>query len=143
MDLELETFFLNTTQLEVFLISCIVGVVIGIIYDVFRIFRIVIPHNSILVFIEDIILSIMYGVFIVCFAFALMRGQIRFFFLIGNFIGFILWFFTIGSVISKTALRLKLYILKLFKALIFPIRKLIHFFRIIKKKLKIHKKILD
>ena len=143
MDLELETFFLNTTQLEVFLISCIVGLVIGLIYDVFRVFRIVIPHNAILVFIEDIILSIMYGVFIVCFAFALMRGQIRFFFLIGNFIGFILWFFTIGSVISKTALRLKLYILKLFKALIFPIRKLIRFFGIIKKKLKIHKKILD
>lgn len=136
MDLDLETFFLNSTQLETFLISCLVGLVIGLIYDVFRVFRIVIPHNVTLVFIEDTLLLTSYGIFIMCFAFALMRGQIRLFFMIGNAIGFILWFFTVGSVIVGTAKRLKLYILKFFKILAYPIRKIIQLLGDIKKKVE-------
>lgn len=136
MDLDLETFFLNSTQLQAFLISCVVGLLFGLIYDVFRVFRIVIPHNSILVAIEDIILLTAYGIFTICFAFSIMRGQIRFFFLVGNFIGFILWYLTIGSVIIKTALRLKGYILKVIDLILTPIKKISTLLVKVKKKLK-------
>lgn len=134
--MELETFFSIDTQIEVFLMSCVVGIVLGAIYDVFRIFRIIIPHMNILTAIEDIILLSLYGIFLMCFAFSLMRGQIRFFFIVGNFLGFMLWFFTMGSIINKVANRLKKYILILAKWIIYPFKKIRIIINSLKKKYK-------
>lgn len=128
---DLESFFTANTQLEVFLISCGVGLVLGLIYDIFRIVRITIPHTNLLVAIEDLIMFICYGIFLMCFAFSLMRGQIRFFFVLGNFLGFVLWFFTLGNVLVRVAYRIKTYILKFVNLITYPIKKI---FGIIKKK---------
>lgn len=136
MDMDLETFFTASTQIEVFLISCVVGIVLGIIYDIFRVFRIVIPHSNILTNLEDVILISAYGIFLMCFAFSLMRGQIRFFFIVGNFLGFILWFFTLGSIIIRVANRIKGYLLKAIKIVTYPIRRLLDFLTTMKKKVK-------
>jgi hypothetical protein len=136
MDLDLETFFLNGTQLQTFWLSCVVGVVIGMVYDVFRIFRVIIPHNDLLLAIEDIVLMTAYGIFTICFAFALMRGQIRFFFVMGNLIGFILWYFTLGNVIIQTVKRLRSYIIKFINLVTLPIRKILHAIYTLKKNLK-------
>ena len=140
MYLDLETFFTASTQLEVFLISCGIGVILGLIYDIFRIVRITIPHTDILVAIEDLLLFICYGIFLMCFAFSLMRGQIRFFFVIGNALGFLIWFFTIGNIVVKVAYRIKRYILKFISILTYPIKR---FFKFIKKKVKKSSKTLD
>ncbi|MCD7800341.1 MAG: spore cortex biosynthesis protein YabQ [Ruminococcus sp.] len=121
----LESFFTANTQLEVFLISCGIGVLLGLIYDIFRIVRITIPHSDLLVAIEDVLLLICYGIFLMCFAFSLMRGQIRFFFIMGNLLGFLIWFFTIGNIIVKVAYRIKGYILKLIGIFTYPIKKIL------------------
>lgn len=133
MYLDLETFFTVNTQLEVFLISCGIGVILGLIYDIFRIVRITIPHTDLLVAIEDILLFICYGIFLMCFAFSLMRGQIRFFFVIGNALGFLIWFFTVGNIVVKVAYRIKRYILKFISIFTYPIKKI---FKTLKKKVK-------
>lgn len=141
--MDLETFFTASTQIEVFLISCVVGIALGIVYDIFRILRIIVPHNNVLTNLEDIILISAYGIFLMCFAFSLMRGQIRFFFIVGNFLGFILWFFTLGNIVIRVTNRIKEYILKGIKMVTYPIRRLIQFFINMKKKVKNPKKTLD
>ncbi len=50
-----ETFFSVSEELVLFGISCLAGAVIGVFYDVFRVIRIIFPHNAVLVTIEDII----------------------------------------------------------------------------------------
>jgi spore cortex biosynthesis protein YabQ len=140
---DLETFFTVDTQLEVFLISCGVGVVLGIIYDIFRLFRIVLPHPDVLTAIEDILYLTAYGIFLMCFAFSLMRGQIRFFFIVGNALGFVLWFFTVGSVLNRVAYRLKKYILTFCSWVAYPFRKFWAILLSFKKSIKNHQKTLD
>ncbi len=134
--MELETFFTAKTQLEVFLISCGVGLVLGLIYDIFRVFRIVVPHTNLLVAIEDVILITLYSVFTMCFAFSLMRGQIRVFFLVGNALGFTVWLLTIGSIVVKTVNRIKSYIMAVFNILKLPFKQVKILILRLKKKLK-------
>jgi spore cortex biosynthesis protein YabQ len=143
MDLDLETFFTVDTQLEVFLISCGVGVVLGAIYDVLRVFRIVVPHPDLLTAIEDILYLTCYGIFLTCFAFSLMRGQIRFFFIVGNALGFALWFCTVGSILNRVAYRLKKYVLVFCSWIAYPFRKFWALCITFKKKYKKSSKTLD
>lgn len=141
--MELETFFSIDTQVEVFLMSCLVGVVIGAIYDIFRLFRIIFPHANVLTAIEDILLVSAYGIFLMCFAFSLMRGQIRFFFVVGNLLGFMLWFFTVGSIITRVANRIKNFILAIVEHISNIFRKISQSFKSLKKKYKKSTKTLD
>jgi spore cortex biosynthesis protein YabQ len=141
--MELETFFSVDTQIEVFIISCLVGVVIGAVYDIFRLLRIVVPHGSILTAIEDILLISTYGIFLMCFAFSLMRGQIRFFFVVGNLLGFMLWFFTVGSIITKVANRIKHTILTVVQYINKLFKRVYTIFKSLKKKYKKSTKTLD
>ena len=49
-----ETFFSVNDELVLFGMSCIMGAVFGVLYDVFRINRIVFAHTGFLTAIEDI-----------------------------------------------------------------------------------------
>ena len=50
-----ETFFTVSEELVLFGLSCLAGAVIGVFYDIFRVIRIIFPHNDVLILIEDII----------------------------------------------------------------------------------------
>lgn len=128
-----ETYFSFTEHTLLFFYSCLMGVILGIIYDFFRVFRIVIPHNSILVMLEDIIFSLIYIIFIVSFTSAFARGEFRVFYVFGNLLGFILYFFTLGRIavliIRKLILYFKsilLFLLKPFFLLYITLRKKFH-----------------
>ena len=101
-----ETFFSVQEELFLFLLSCVSGVFIGIFYDVFRAIRLIINHNTFFVVIEDVIFLGCYAVFLSAFASVMARGELRFYFIIGNAIGFIIYFFTIGSVIIRSLKKL-------------------------------------
>lgn len=97
-----ETFFSVHEELILFLLSCLAGVFIGIFYDIFRTLRLMIKHNFFFVIIEDVLFFACYAVFLSAFASAQARGELRFYFIIGNAIGFTLYFFTIGSFVIRT-----------------------------------------
>ncbi|MDE7365003.1 MAG: spore cortex biosynthesis protein YabQ [Ruminococcus sp.] len=97
-----ETFFTIQEELFLFLFSCLAGVFIGIFYDIFRTLRIMIPHNSFFVVAEDVVFLSCYTVFLISFASVQARGELRFYFIIGNAIGFTLYFFTIGVFVIRT-----------------------------------------
>jgi spore cortex biosynthesis protein YabQ len=112
---KLETFFSVSEQAKIFLYSCLLGFPIGIVYDVFRVIRILIPHNRILVFIEDCIFIIIYAIVIITFSLLFARGEIRFYFIAGSTLGFIVYFFTIGSVVTGAIRKMFSAVMGFFK----------------------------
>lgn len=101
-----ETFFSVQEELFLFFLSCIAGAFIGIFYDFFRALRLIINHNTFFVVIEDVLFLGCYAVFLSAFASVMARGELRFYFIIGNAIGFIIYFFTLGSLIIRSLKKL-------------------------------------
>lgn len=101
-----ETFYSVNEQLVLFGLSCLFGAVLGVCYDIFRTARVIFPHNSWLVLIEDIAFLAGYTVFITAFASAAARGELRFYFVIGNILGFTVYLCTVGSAVIKTMKKL-------------------------------------
>lgn len=91
------------TQTLIFLQSLLMGAALGAVYDLFRIFRIAVPLPAGAIVAEDVI----YFVFCGFMSFFLMMtvnfGQVRFFILLGELIGFLLYYLTIGALVMKGA----------------------------------------
>lgn len=103
---ELETFFTVSEELKLFALSCLFGGALGVIFDVFRVFRIIVPHNTVLTAIEDILFFCVYGVFLMCFTLVFARGDFRFFYPVGNILGFCIYIFTVGTIVVGVFSRL-------------------------------------
>lgn len=97
-----ETFFSIQEELVLFLFSCVAGAFIGVFYDIFRTLRLMIKHNFFFVIIEDVLFLACYAVFLSAFASVQARGELRFYFIIGNALGFTMYFFTLGSFVIRT-----------------------------------------
>lgn len=110
-----ETFFSVNEELTLFGLSCIMGVLLGICYDVFRTARILFPHNNWLIAIEDIIFLALYAAALLSFSTAAARGELRFYYVLGNFLGFMLYILTLGSIVTA-----------IMKKLFFAVKKTIH-----------------
>lgn len=108
----LESFFTASQQLKLFLLSCAFGIPIGIFFDIFRALRIIFPHGKLLVALEDILFFILYGIFLMCFTITAARSEFRFYFCVGNFLGFIIYFFTAGNAVVS-----------IIKIIVMPIKK--------------------
>ena len=119
-----ETFFSINEEIFLFGLSCIFGVVIGICYDIFRTARILFPHNTILVVIEDVLFMTGYTIFLSSFASACARGELRFYYIVGNTIGFILYLFTIGSIVINTMKKIYFIIKKTIEIFFRPVQSL-------------------
>lgn len=143
----LESFFTSGQQFNLFLLSFLFGLPIGIFYDIFRVIRLLIKHGKAAVIIEDIIFFIFYGIFLMCFTVTAARSEFRFYYVFGNLLGFIVYFATVGNIVLKLLRRLTEGIKKLLKP---PIKKIALICeKIIKKfvgssqKIKSDKKTLD
>lgn len=97
-----ETFFSVGEELRLFLLSCLTGTIFGVYYDVFRTLRLAVQHNKFFVLLEDILFLATYAVYLLSFASAEARGELRGYYIIGGAIGFTLYYFTVG----KTVIRL-------------------------------------
>ena len=99
--MQLETFFSISHQAGLFLMSVLLGAILGVVYDVFRAFRIVFPpaRKSGAVFVQDILFWIIYGAAVFCYSTLAARGEIRFFVFLGSLAGFVLYILTIGNFI--------------------------------------------
>ena len=95
----LESFFTASEQLRLFLLSCAFGIPLGILFDVFRVIRLIIPHGKILVAVEDVLFFCIYGVFLMSFVSAAARSEFRAYFCAGNLLGFALYYFTLGNTV--------------------------------------------
>ena len=115
--MNLETFFTVSEQCSLFLLSVVLGLGIGVFYDVFRTLRIVFPpaakKNA--VFAEDIVFMAASGAAVFVYAAVLCRGQVRFFCVLGTFLGFLLYIATVGCLIVGILRRIAAAIVKFFR----------------------------
>ena len=117
-----------TINEQVFLfLTCIqTGIIMGMLYDLIRIFRKIIHHPNWMVQIEDLLYWLTCG----CFAFIMLYwenyGQIRVFVFAGILIGSVLYFLTFSIIFMKIASWLIFWLKKivnyLIKLVLAPIR---------------------
>ncbi|MDO4863895.1 MAG: spore cortex biosynthesis protein YabQ [Ruminococcus sp.] len=119
-----ETFFSVREELTLFGLSCLAGAVIGLCYDALRAFRLMLRHGVWLTALEDIVFLALYAVFLSAFASAAARGELRFYHVVGNALGFTLYFFTLGSIIIRIFRKLFGALAALIRAVTSPIRRL-------------------
>lgn len=100
--MRLETFFTVSEQVELFLLSVILGIGLGILYDCFRVVRIIFPpaKKKGAVCLTDIIFWLCYGFSIFLYSVVMARGQVRFFYFLGSIVGFILYIVSVGNLIT-------------------------------------------
>jgi len=151
-------------QLFILLVySMVVGAALGILYDVFRIFRIAFTADSeekirirhknakfiinALVFVQDLLFWLIAAIVTVLFIFMANTGQVRLFALGAQFLGFLAYHFTLGKLVMKISdkiIRGIKYILRMFmKYAIIPVvnalvKLYIKLYKIIERKKMIH-----
>ena len=146
----LESFFTSGQQLNLFLLSCVFGIPIGLFFDVFRTLRIIFRHCKAAVIIEDILFFMVYGIFIMCFTIVAARSEFRFYYCFGNLLGFVLYYVTLGHIVTAffraVAEKIKKYISPPIHCFLHictkKIKKIVEYVQI-KKKQKNFKKTLD
>lgn len=115
-----------TNQAYLFLIFVINGVIIGLIFDFFRILRISFKTKDFVTYIEDILFWIITGVILLYSIFIFNNGEIRLFMFIGVIIGILLYIL----LISKYIIKVNVYIINILKKIVgIPIKMLYRFIK--------------
>ena len=121
-------------QTSLFLIFTIDGVLIGIIFDIFRILRKTIKTSDFVTCIEDFLFGIITSIILFYSIFTYNNGELRFFMFLAVILGFVLYICTISSYLIKINVKIinviKRIFLKLFEIIYKP---LIKTFKILKK----------
>lgn len=89
-----------------FLIFTLDGVIIGLLFDLFRILRKSFKTSNFVTYLEDILFWILTGVLILYSIFTFNNGEIRFFFFLGIVIGIVLYMLLLSNYIINTSVFL-------------------------------------
>lgn len=120
-------------QLELFLIFIINGIIIGILFDIFRVLRKTFKTNDLVTYLEDILFWILTGIIVLYSIFTFNNGEIRLFMFLAIFIGAVIYLFLFSSYFIKinvTILNiLKNIILKIIKIIGIPFKYICMFIR--------------
>lgn len=92
--------FFNT-QFMVFGFSCFLGIMLGFLYDCFRLVRMMINPKNIFIFMQDIIYFFVSAVITFLFVLVFNNGESRFYILAGEGIGWIVYHLTFGESIYR------------------------------------------
>jgi len=121
------------TQLYSLFIFTISGIIIGLFFDVFRVFRKSFKTSDIVTYLQDIIFWICTGLFILFVLFKFNNGQIRSYTIIGLITGVLIYMFTISKYFIKINVKIltffKNIILKILSFTLFPIKQLLKVLR--------------
>lgn len=101
-------------QTRIFFYSVGFGFLLGILYDVFRTFRLVISKSKILAFVTDIVYFSLGSFLTFCFIMVVDSGKVRLYVFFGEILGWLIWYFSFGAV----ALRFTNAVTRLFRRLI-------------------------
>ena len=106
-------------QAYLFIIFTLDGILIGVLFDVFRVLRKTFKTKDFITYIEDILFWVLTG-FIILYSMCMFcDGELRFFMFIGIIIGIAMYMITI----SRYVIKVSIFIINwLKKILIFPIK---------------------
>lgn len=103
------------TQLQLFLIFIINGLLIGLLFDFFRILRKSIKTSDFMTYVEDIIFWLLTGFIILYSIFTYNNGEIRLFMFLAMIIGILLYWVLISKFILSISLNIINFIKKVFQ----------------------------
>lgn len=113
-------------QMYLFFIFIANGILIGILFDFFRILRKSFKTSDIITYLEDFLFWILTGCSIIYFMFAFNNGEIRLFMFLGIIIGIAVYMLIFSSIFIKVNVTiitfLKNVIIKVFKIILIPFK---------------------
>lgn len=120
-------------QAYLFAIFVLNGLLIGILFDIFRILRKSFKTSDFVTYIEDIIFWILTGFMTLYFIFSYNNGEIRLYIFLGIAIGILLYMLTISQYIIKFSVKvitfIKTIISKIIHILTYPFKSLLNFLK--------------
>ena len=112
-------------QCWTFLLSIAVGAGLSLLYDLFRLLRLILPEQTWRIALEDVLYCFLCGWVILRFALWADMGRLRGYLLLGEGLGWILCHFTIGQLFYALAQRLIRLLKKILTVLLSPFYKLL------------------
>lgn len=100
-------------QTQLFILCIGFGFFLGIIYGILTGVREILFKSDLSVFVQDIIISIIFTVLVFLFLLCVCSGEIRFYTLLALVLGFIIYYFTFGYLISVLLSKISIGIIKL------------------------------
>lgn len=97
---------MTINQAYIFLIFAIDGIIIGLLFDFFRILRKSFKTSNIMTYIEDIIFWILTGIIVMYSIYVFCDGEIRWFMFVGIAIGLGLYILTFSKYIIKISVKI-------------------------------------
>lgn len=88
-------------QMRQLFLSCGMGFLLGIYYDVYRVARLIMRSGKRAVFFQDVLFFLTSAVITFLFALAVMDGRLRFYLFLGEIIGFFCYYFTLGRLVIR------------------------------------------
>ena len=115
-----------TNQAYLFLVFTINGIIIGLLFDIFRILRRSFKTSDIVTYLQDILFWVLTG-------FTFSNGEIRFYMFLGVFLGCLIYMLIFSkyfiNINVKIILVLKKVIGKILSIIIFPVKIIIKFMK--------------
>lgn len=115
-------------QAYLFLVFSLTGILIGILFDFFRVSRKLFKTSDFITYIEDILFWILTGILVLYAIWFFNDGEIRFFMLLGLIMGIIIYLLTLSNIFTKTSFFLLdkfksiiIYFIKIFSTILRPI----------------------
>lgn len=102
------------TQIEYFMSTIIAGFIVGIMFDIYRVFRGINPPNKIIAAISDILFWILQSLIVFVFLIVTNNGDLRYYTIIGILIGLIFYFKIMSRLIQVILIRIIMFASKIF-----------------------------
>jgi spore cortex biosynthesis protein YabQ len=80
--------------------ACLLGIPAGVLFDLFRVLRRILPHRSPAVALEDILFLLLCSVLLLCYS-IYAGGVFRMYYALGMLMGFWLYLCTIGQLVCR------------------------------------------
>lgn len=107
-------------QLYLFLIFTINGIIVGLLFDFFRISRKVFNTNDMVTYIEDILFWILAGAIVLYSVFIFNNGELRLYMFLGILLGAFIYLLFVSSYIIKINIKIINIVKRIFKFAILP-----------------------
>lgn len=116
-------------QAFIFMVFIINGILIGLLFDFFRIMRRTFKTNNVITYIEDFIFWILTGIILLYSIFTFNNGEIRIYMFLGVLLGITLYMLSISSYVIKINVKIinfiKMIIAKIIEIILYPIKLLL------------------
>ena len=111
-----------SSQTALFFLSIGFGFLLGLIYDAFRVFRLIISNSKSLVFAADFLYFAVCGVLSFFFLLVTDEGRVRIYTISGEILGFMIYYFSLGTVAVRVANAVSRTFRRIFSAILSAVK---------------------